>query len=106
MKQSASHHTFSRWPCRCSGNEELKKKYGLKVVGPRADEGRIPAIDVALSEGDTWDFGQLHLEGTPPQPPPVSVLCAHAHAACMQVYIHTRLLGCNPAGSEKVVDGA
>ena len=60
------------------------------MVGPRADEGRIPAIDVALSEGDTWDFGQLHLEGTPP-PLSLSYALAHTPRACRCTYIH---VGC------------
>jgi len=54
-------NTHHHWD-HTGGNEELKKKYGLKIVGPKADEGRIPGIDVALAEGDTWDFGQMHLE--------------------------------------------
>lgn len=45
------------------GNEELKRKYGLTIVGPKADRDRIPEIDVALGEGDTWDFGQLQMRG-------------------------------------------
>jgi hypothetical protein len=32
-------------------------------VGPKADRDRIPGIDVALGEGDTWDFGQLQMQG-------------------------------------------
>ncbi len=49
--------------CMCSGNEELKRKYGLTIVGPKADKDRIPGIDLALGEGDTFDFGQLQLQG-------------------------------------------
>lgn len=32
-------------------------------MGPKADRDRIPGIDVALGEGDTWDFGQLQMQG-------------------------------------------
>jgi len=36
-------------------------------VGPKADEDRIPGIDVALADGETWDFGGLtmHVFDTP-----------------------------------------
>ena len=36
-------------------------------MGPKADEDRIPGIDVALADGDTWDFGGLtmHVMDTP-----------------------------------------
>jgi hydroxyacylglutathione hydrolase len=36
-----------------AGLEPLKAKYGARVVAPQADRHRIPAIDVAVSEGDT-----------------------------------------------------
>lgn len=54
---------YQRWCRCCSGNEELKRKYRLTIVGPKADRDRIPGIDVALGEGDTWDFGQLQMQG-------------------------------------------
>lgn len=59
-------NTHHHWD-HTGGNEELKKKYGLTIVGPKADKDRIPGIDVALGEGDTWDFGQLkmHVFDTP-----------------------------------------
>lgn len=36
-------------------------------MGPKADEGRIPGIDVALADGETWQFGSLtmHVFDTP-----------------------------------------
>lgn len=39
----------------------------LTIVGPKADEDRIPGIDVALADGDTWGFGGLtmHVMDTP-----------------------------------------
>ncbi len=40
------------------GNLELKARYGAIVVGPLADRARIPGIDVALAEGDTFKFGK------------------------------------------------
>ena len=43
------------------GNEELKQKTGAYVVAPKADEDRIPCIDLGLAEGDTWQFGDLEM---------------------------------------------
>lgn len=28
------------------------------MVGPRADQDRIPGIDIALRDGETWMFGE------------------------------------------------
>lgn len=57
------------WFCRdhTGGNLELKEKYKLKIVGPKADEERIPGIDVALADGETWAFGglEMHVFDTP-----------------------------------------
>ena len=39
------------------GNEALKAASGAVVVGPKADRDRIPAIDVALGEGETYKLG-------------------------------------------------
>lgn len=39
------------------GNEALKAATGCVVVGPRADRERIPGIDVALGDGDVFEFG-------------------------------------------------
>lgn len=38
------------------GNEELKARFGVPIVGPRADAERIPGIDVEVGDGDTYDF--------------------------------------------------
>ena len=43
------------------GNLELKRQYGATVVGPAADRGRIPGIDVALRDGDVWQLGALEM---------------------------------------------
>jgi hydroxyacylglutathione hydrolase len=40
------------------GNLELKQATGCRVVGPRADQERIPGIDVALGEGDIFALGE------------------------------------------------
>jgi hydroxyacylglutathione hydrolase len=39
------------------GNLELKAKTGCRIVGPRADAARIPGIDTALADGETFDLG-------------------------------------------------
>ena len=46
---------------------ELKKQFGATIVGPKADKDRIPGIDIALGQGDTWQFGQqtMHVFDTP-----------------------------------------
>ncbi|WP_119461452.1 hydroxyacylglutathione hydrolase [Rhodospirillaceae bacterium SYSU D60014] len=39
------------------GNLEIKRATGCTIVGPRPDEARIPGIDVALDEGDSFRMG-------------------------------------------------
>ncbi len=39
------------------GNLELKQMTGATIVGPKADEDRIPGIDVALADNETYEFG-------------------------------------------------
>lgn len=39
------------------GNQALKAKTGCTVVGPRPEAAKIPGIDVAVGEGDVYDFG-------------------------------------------------
>lgn len=38
-------------------NLDLKEQYGCKIIGPKADEERIPGIDHAVSEGETFALG-------------------------------------------------
>ncbi|KAG8644396.1 hypothetical protein MANES_11G125200v8 [Manihot esculenta] len=38
------------------GNEELKARYGAKVIGAGTDRDRIPGIDIVLNDGDKWKF--------------------------------------------------
>jgi hydroxyacylglutathione hydrolase len=40
------------------GNLELKRETSAVIVGPKADRDRIPGIDVALGENETYDFGR------------------------------------------------
>ncbi len=44
-------------PDHTGGNLELKAATGAIVVGPLADKGRIQGIDVAVGDGDTFQFG-------------------------------------------------
>jgi hydroxyacylglutathione hydrolase len=39
------------------GNLELKEKYGCTIVGSTADQTRIPGIDIAVGDGDTYQLG-------------------------------------------------
>ena len=59
-------NTHHHWD-HTGGNEELKKMFNCTIVGPKADEGRIPGIDIALADGDSWQFGDLemHVFDTP-----------------------------------------
>src|SRR5271167_683502 len=49
-------NTHHHWD-HTGGNPELKEKTGAIVVGPKADEARIPMIDVALDDGESWKLG-------------------------------------------------
>jgi hydroxyacylglutathione hydrolase len=40
------------------GNLALKKRWDCTIVGPRADAARIPGIDVAVGDGDTYRLGE------------------------------------------------
>jgi len=39
------------------GNMAIKSRTGATIVGPAADAARIPGIDVALADGETYDLG-------------------------------------------------
>jgi hydroxyacylglutathione hydrolase len=49
-----THHHFDH----TGGNLELKETTGARIVGPKADADRIPGIDLALGEGDTFALGE------------------------------------------------
>ena len=49
-------NTHHHWD-HTGGNLELKALTGCTIVGPKADEARIPGIDVALGEADRYEFG-------------------------------------------------
>lgn len=58
-----THHHFDH----VGGNAYLKDKYGVTIIGPKADAKRIPGIDQAVSDGETFTFGnhQVHVFHTP-----------------------------------------
>jgi hydroxyacylglutathione hydrolase len=44
------------------GNAQLKKAYKCEIVGPKADEERIPLIDTALAEGESFHLGKMEFK--------------------------------------------
>ena len=48
-----THHHYDH----VGGNEALKAATGCTIVGPAADRDRIPGIDLALADGDTFHLG-------------------------------------------------
>ena len=50
-----------------AGNVELKARTGCKIIGPRAEEARIPGLDIAVDDGDSFKFGghTVNVIGTP-----------------------------------------
>ncbi len=53
-----THHHFDH----TGGNLKLKERWGCMIVGPAADLARIPGIDVAVGEGDTYEFGGVRAQ--------------------------------------------
>lgn len=45
-------------PDHVGGNLEIKERTGCTIVGPRADAGRIPGIDVEVGDTDTVALGE------------------------------------------------
>ncbi len=50
-------------PDHSGGNLGIKKETGCKVVGPAPDRERIPGIDIALDEGQTFELGNRQGRG-------------------------------------------
>ena len=48
-----THHHFDH----IGGNIELKKIYNAKILGFDGDKHRIPGIDIAVKDKETWSFG-------------------------------------------------
>ena len=53
-----THHHFDH----VGGNDELKKKYGSKVLGFEKDEKRIPGVDILLKDGQEFRIGNLNFK--------------------------------------------
>lgn len=53
-----THHHYDH----VDGNLFLKKKHGATIVGAKADEKRIPGIDVALDDGEILKFGDYDIQ--------------------------------------------
>jgi len=49
------------------GNVALKAETGCKIIGPKPEEAKIPGIDEAYGEGETFKFGRydVHVHETP-----------------------------------------
>jgi hydroxyacylglutathione hydrolase len=45
-----THHHYDH----VGGNQKLKKKYGVNIVGYKGDKERIPGIDVLVNDQETW----------------------------------------------------
>lgn len=44
------------------GNEALKAKYGVSIIGPKAEETKIPGIDRTVKDGDEFTFGLFRVK--------------------------------------------
>ena len=55
-----THHHFDH----VGGNLILKEKYNCQILGSQYDANRncIPGLDIALNDGDVFDFGRLQMQ--------------------------------------------
>lgn len=53
-------NTHHHWD-HTGANEILKDTFNVCIVGPKADEDRIPGIDVALGDGDEYMLGNVRI---------------------------------------------
>jgi hydroxyacylglutathione hydrolase len=49
-------------PDHVAGNLALKERYGLTIVGPRAEAAKIPGLDSSVAEGDSVSFAGRKVE--------------------------------------------
>jgi hydroxyacylglutathione hydrolase len=49
-------------PDHVAGNLALKQRYGLTIIGPRAEAAKIPGLDRSVAEGDSIDFAGHRIE--------------------------------------------
>jgi len=53
-----THILNTHWhPDHAGGNEELKEKFGVEIIGPKGEADKIPGLDRAVGEGDIVEFG-------------------------------------------------
>jgi hydroxyacylglutathione hydrolase len=45
-----------------AGTDDVRTRYGARVVGASADAHRLPRLDLAVAEGDRVPFGATHAE--------------------------------------------
>ncbi len=43
------------------GNLALKARHKCTIIGPRAEAGKIPGIDIQVGDGDTFKFGDVEV---------------------------------------------
>jgi hydroxyacylglutathione hydrolase len=73
-------------PDHVGGNRALKQRYGCRIVGPKADEWRIPGIDETVDEGDTWSLGE--------QTAQVMMTPGHTRGHCVYWFADANALFC------------
>jgi hydroxyacylglutathione hydrolase len=44
------------------GNAELKAETGCKIIGPKGEAAKIPGLDEAVGEGDTFKLGSVEVK--------------------------------------------
>ncbi len=86
-----THHHYDH----VGGNMALKEKHGLTIIGPKADEERIPGIDTAVSGGEVFAFGAYQIEALH-TPGHTKGHCAYYVPAQASVFVGDTLfaLGC------------
>lgn len=54
-------NTHHHWD-HTDGNESLIEKFDAKLVGPSKEAMKIPGLDILLSEGDMFEFGEENIQ--------------------------------------------
>jgi hydroxyacylglutathione hydrolase len=49
-------------PDHVLGTDEVRAKYGARVIGARADAHRLPALDLAVADGDFFAIGEARCD--------------------------------------------
>jgi len=86
-----THHHFDH----VGGNQYLKEQFGVTIIGPKADEERIPGIDQAVSDGEIFKFG-AHEVNVLHTPGHTKGHCAYYIRSCESIFVGDTLfaLGC------------